>query len=826
MNHTILFGGLLAQLPSASPVATAAASPAANAAAAAAAAQQGMNPMVTFLWGLTLLILLGWYFVAESQDRKRILGTVLTVLMVAFCLVLLNPPFNVKDAQGAIIKYGRIHLGLDLQGGTSFLIRLDKPESGTLDKDAVSQAVEVIRKRVDQFGVSEPVITPEGEDRILVQIPGLDPAKVEQVRKQLQQVAKLEFRLVIPGSSQTIEEITAGKRPIPPGCEIKDYVVTGPDGKKTLEGRFLVKKTTDISGEHVTRAYATYATQWGVSLSFDSVGTQQFGQLSKMANEEDTELAILLDGVIVCAPTVNQQGGIWEGTAEITGGFDETEARNLASVLQNPLRTPVHIDEELQASATLGAESIKSGIYAGLAGLVLVAVFMIIYYRFVGFIAIAALLINCVMVVGSLAMFNSVLTLPGIAGLILSLGIAIDANVLIYERLREELDNGKPLKPAVEASYSKAFSAIFDAHVTQFLTAAILFWLANGPVKGFALTLTIGIVASMFSSLLITYTCFSWAFALNKLQNISMLHLIRSKGFDFVGHAKTFVIISIVLAAASIGVLVMRGQNNLGADFRGGDMLVLSSRVPLTPDQVRSALAGTPLQGATIQSERTTDHEFISIRTDYGNGDKIKDLLSQKLAADGLNFEKIDHIGALVGTELAKKSAIALAMGLVGIFIYMSLRFETSVALGSIIALAHDLLITLGIFALTGRELSLIMVGAVLSIAGYSINDKVVVFDRIRSGLRDRHGGNTAAEIVNTSINETLSRTILTGGTALLTVLALYFFGGPVLNDFAFSFVIGIIVGTYSSIFIASPIVLWWMEAKQSPLGAPAYGAR
>jgi SecD/SecF fusion protein len=423
------------------------------------------------------------------------------------------------------------------------------------------------------------------------------------------------------------------------------------------------------------------------------------------------------------------------------------------------------------------------------------------------------LLINCFMVVGVLGMFNSVLTLPGIAGLILSLGIAVDANVLIYERLRDEIKQGKSLRVAIDTSYRKAFSAIFDAHVTQFLTAAILFWLASGPVKGFALTLTIGIVASMFSSLLVTYTCFSWAFALGWLKRVSMLHLIRSKGFDFLGNAPKFVSISAVATLLCLGILLMKGQRNLGADFRGGDLLVISAAHKLTPDEVRGALAHTGFQNSVIQSEKVANRDLISIRADSGAADKIKARLSEALPTAGLKFEQTDHVGALVGKELARKSALALALGLLGIFIYVSFRFATSFAVASLAALAHDLIITIGIFALSGRELSLIMVAAVLTIAGYSINDKIVVFDRIRSGLRDRLSG-SVAEVMNTSINETLSRTILTGGTVLLTVLALYFFGGPVLNDFAFSFLIGVIVGTYSSIFIASPIVLWWTRAR------------
>jgi SecD/SecF fusion protein len=322
----------------------------------------------------------------------------------------------------------------------------------------------------------------------------------------------------------------------------------------------------------------------------------------------------------------------------------------------------------------------------------------------------------------------------------------------------------------------------------------------------------------MFSSLLITSTCFSWLFAGNLLNKITMLHLIRSQAFDFVGNAKKFGAISGVAVLLSIAIIAMRGNNNLGADFRGGDLIVLSaSNGKLTSDEVRKALAGSGYENSTIQEQHSATRDLITIRSDFGTADKIEEQLNKNLAASGLAFEKTDHVGPLVGRELATKSSIALTLGLIAIFLYVAMRFETSFAIGSVVALSHDLIIVLGIFALSGRELSLIMVGAILSIAGYSINDKVVVFDRIRSGLRDNPGRNVA-DIINSSINETLSRTILTGGTALLTVLALYFFGGPVLNDFAFSFVIGIIIGTYSSIFIAAPIVLWWSGRKGQSL--------
>jgi SecD/SecF fusion protein len=743
------------------------------------------------------------------------LGTALTIAITAFCLASTYPPFDQKRPDGTIVRPGKIHLGLDLQGGTSFLIRLE-PAAGPegtkrpITKSMVDQAIEAIRKRVDQFGVSEPIITPQGTDRILVQIPGLDAGKIQEARTQLQRVAKLEFRMVYPDNGDRLAKIDQGQEVIPPDYRIETYTMRGEENEKSREERLLIKKKADLGGDRVTESHAYYGNEgWTVQMKFDGEGAKKFGEIT--AANKGHRFAIVLDGVVISAPVIRD--AIYGGDAIITGKFGEAEARGLASVLENPLQTPVKIEEERQVSASLGSDSIKSGIYSGIAGFALVVVFMIIYYRLVGLIADIALAINCIMVVGALGMFNSVLTLPGIAGLILSLGIAVDANVLIYERLRDEIKQGKTLRTAIDTSYVKAFSAIFDAHVTQFLTAVILFWLASGPVKGFALTLTIGIVASMFSSLLVTYTCFSWAFALNLLKRVSMLHLIRSKDFDFLGNAKKFMLVSGIATVACLAVLFVRGNQNLGADFRGGDLMVLSASQKLTPDQIRIALANTGLQNSVIQSERVANRDLISIRSDAGNADKIKARLQEALPGAGLKFEQTDHVGALVGKELASKSALALTLGLIGIFIYVSMRFGTSFAVGSLAALAHDLIITLGIFSLSGRELSLIMVAAVLTIAGYSINDKIVVFDRIRSGLRDRLSG-SIAQVMNHSINDTLSRTILTGGTVLLTVLALYFFGGPVLNDFAFSFLVGVIVGTYSSIFIASPIVLWWTRAR------------
>jgi SecD/SecF fusion protein len=705
----------------------------------------------------------------------------------------------------------KIHLGLDLKGGTSFLIKLRTEDGRPISRETLDQAVEVIRKRIDIFGVSEPVITPAGNDRILVQIPGLETAKIHEARDQLSRVAKLEFRLVYPDNGQRLQAIDEGKEVIPPEYRIETYTQEVPGGKP-IEERLLVKKKADLGGNHVSQAGAGYGQEgWEVALGFDTEGAKTFGQITE-ANVGH-RFAIVLDGVIQSAPVIRT--AIYGGNAVISGGnMDETEARNLASVLENPLQTPVSIEEERSASASLGQDSIKSGLYAGLVGLALIFVAVLFYYRLAGLVALVALAVEGVLLFGFLAMFGAVLTLPGIAGIILSLGMAIDANVLIYERLREEIAAGKSLKTALDASYNKAFSAIFDSHVTTLITAIILYWLATGPVRGFAVTLTIGIIASMFTALIITRNLFSWLFHFNLLRKISMADLIAKTKIDFLGKRR-IAMISSALAIVGLGAFfVSRGPNNFGVDFRGGDRLVLEAQgTKVSEAQVREALADLKVADAVVQREKSATTEFITIRSPLDTSQQIEAHLKTKLPEAQFRTEAIEKVGSLVGNELIRSSLTALGLGLVGILIYVAARFELSFAIGALFALMHDLLLTIGIFSLAGREISLIFVGAVLTIAGYSVNDKIVVFDRIREGIRNRLSGSTE-EIMNKSINDTLSRTLLTGGTTLLALGALYFLGGPVLNDFAFSIFVGVLVGTYSSIFIASPIVLWWTRAR------------
>ena len=783
-------------------------------------------PALTFTFGLVIIALFGWYFATEIAARKRLLGLVLAVLLVVVCA------FTVLE--------NKIGLGLDLAGGTEFLIRLVKgDQDANISPRALETAVEVIRSRVDRFGVGEPVISPVGTDSILVQIPGLEPEKIKEARDTLQQVAKLEFKLVDPRSQSLIPQIDAGQAIVPPGYEIvtgedddTPQALTNPktpagkkvDAKKITE-RLLVKKRADMSGERVSGANSGFESQgWTVNLRFDSEGSKQWGELTG-ANVGE-RLAILLDGKIISAPVI--KSAMYNGSSEISGNFTEASARKLSSALENPLATPVRVEQERSVSATLGKDSIRRGVWSGVFGVLLTFVFVLVYYRFAGLLANIALLVNIVLLFGLMVSFGFVLTLPGIAGIILTIGLAIDANVLVFERLREELAAGKALKPALDGAYSKAFTSIFDANVTTLITSVILFIYAAGPVKGFAVALTLGIVAALFSALIVTRNGFAWATDKFDLRTIRMMHFFENPNFDFMSKAKLCAFASITVIVASIAVFALRGENNFGIDFKGGDLTVMSTERHLDVAQVRASLREIGQQEANIQDTASAAKQFMTIRSPVDTGRTIQAQLIKSFPGNGLKVEQSDKVGALIGKQLATKSLLALGLGVLGILIYVSLRFEFSFAIGAIVALLHDVIITIGVFALLGKELSLVMVGAVLTIAGYSINDTIVVYDRIRSGLREGRKG-SVREIMNASINETLGRTMLTGGMTLVTVLALYIGGGAVLNDFALAILIGVLVGTYSSVFVASPIVLWFskgekakLRAELSPMRGPA----
>jgi len=761
-----------------------------------------MSPAVTFFVGLTVVAFLGWYWFSETERSKRWIGVILTVLTVAFCLQEMLP----LDT--------KIRLGLDLKGGTSFLMKLtpvmdENGKAQPITPDMLEQAVEVIRKRVDAFGGSEPVIAPIGSDRILVQIPGLDTSEVDRTQRELQRVARLELASVAHGGAERIARIEAGEEILPPDLAVRNFrAQDGEEDNAEERGKLLVKRIPEISGDHLRSAHPFFDQQgWGVSFVLDSEGARLFSELTT-AMAPNGHIAILLDGEVYSYPTVKNP--IHGGSAQITGNFTEKQARDLASVLMNPLRTPMTVEETRSVSPSLGADAIRSGVLAGIGGFLLTVLFVLLYYRLAGIVAFIGLTVNIILLFGLMSMFHFVLTLPGIAGIILTIGMAVDANVLIYERLREEMAKGKSLAAAIDAAYEKAFSAIFDANITTIITSVILMWQSSGSVRGFAITLTLGVTASMFSALTVTRTIFRWL-ERSGLQRITMMDLIPKRRFNFLGTRRVAFTISAIALAASVIVIGFRGKDNLGIDFRGGDMLMIDSEIPISVGEARDALRPLGLESSRVQDEHEGTHKLLSFRIPNGTSQQVLDQIVNTFSDRGVTEKSRETVGPTLGWEFAKRGLWALALSMVGILIYVTIRFEFSFALATVLSLIHVIIITLGIFSLVGGELSQVMIGAILAVVGYAINDTIVVFDRIRETFKNNETG-TVASIMNRAINETLGRTILTSGSTIVAVLALYIFGGAVLRDFSFVMMIGIIGGTYSTIFIAAPIVLWYSK--------------
>ncbi|MEY2550652.1 MAG: SecD/SecF fusion protein, partial [Verrucomicrobiota bacterium] len=597
-----------------------------------------MSPGAMFIVELVWLGLFGWYFATDYGTRKRVLALLLVIIAVALSIVMIWPPEK------------KIQLGLDIKGGTSFLIRLQETGDKQVTPATLDQAVEVIRKRVDYFGAAEPIISPVGKDRILVQIPGLSTEKIQEARQQLSRVAKLEFRMVYPDNGDRLRAVDAGTEVVPPEYKIETHAEHAENGKKPQTERLLVKKKSDLGGEHVSGSNAYFGNEgWGVQLRFDSEGAKIFGDITEKS--KGFRFAIVLDGAVQSAPVIRD--AIYGGNAQITGRFTEQEARGLASVLENPLQTPVSIEEERSVSPTLGLDSIRASILAGILGLAITLVCVLIYYQFAGIIACIALLVNIVLLIGSFQLIPGgvVLTLPGIAGIILTIGLAVDASVLIYERLREELALGKSLQVAMQAAYQKAFSSIFDANVTTLITATILFWKATGPVRGFAIALTLGILASLFTALIVGRNIFSWFVDNGWVKKVRMLHLISSQHINFLGKGLLAVLCSVALIAAGATSFYLKGEKNFGVDFKGGDLLTMSSPAVIDIGQVRHALEAMNLADASIQESAQGGKYYITIRTPLNTSDKVEQQVIQAMPQAQFKIEGSERVGALVGGE-------------------------------------------------------------------------------------------------------------------------------------------------------------------------------
>ena len=761
-------------------------------------------------------------------------------------------------------------------------------------KDCDERITGVIRKRVDNMGTNEPVIQSlPKKHQLIVQLPGADEKLRKEAKARLQSMAYLEFRLTHPKDYQLVDKILS-KDTCPEGYEKKGHgyaraanyaeVAATPgyaarlaafgttddryrfmleDNKDGTYSPHFVSRQVELTGDNLeSAAWERDSLKGGFEVKFrlDSEGGKKFSTLTrnykaggpKNKTGEGRCLAIILDDTLISAPRIQSEIGS-EGV--ITGRFTLQEAKQLAADLNaGALPAPLKILAESSVAPTVGDDAIKSGVWAAAIGFALVAIFMFIYYWYAGLVANVALFLDVallptalVIVANILGVFAQdpsmggggsvqlpVLTMPGIAGLVLTLGMAVDANVLVFERIREEFAAGRKAGDAIKNGYGRAFTAILDSNLTTIITGIILFVVGTGPVRGFAITLTAGVLISMFTAVVVTRLVFEHLVKPERATPFKMLQFFKEPKFDFMQYGNKTLLASAAIIVVSLAIFFGRAFVNpasvLAVDLTGGTSIVYD----LTQDEAKQPAVGDiratldAFDNATvIQYQRGVGNTTLLVKTgesaetakgkllpDRNVGAYVTSLLVEKFPEAQLTEASVEEVGSMIGEDLKKSGRNAVLFSLLAILVYVGFRFKFGFGLGGLVALAHDALIALGLFSLCGRQVSLIVVTALLTIIGYSINDTVVVFDRIREQLtRDKRS--SFKDVCNAAINACLGRTVITSVTTFFAVLALFCFGDGTIFDFALMMLLGILAGTYSSVFIATPVMFWWYKGKR-----------
>ncbi|MGC9017218.1 MAG: protein translocase subunit SecD [Caldimicrobium sp.] len=715
----------------------------------------------------------------------------------------------------------------------TLILSLSSEREKFVRENLVNQLLEVLRNRIDQFGVAEPIITKQGTDKVVIQLPGVkDP---ERAIKIVGQTAQLVFKLVDEETMkrldlnvlmstlmkegkiknpENLEEWRAALRPyLPPDTEFYFLIERDKLTGKIIRQPILLKKETLLTGEYLKNAQVRIDPTFNepyVWIQFNERGAKIFEAITSV--NVGRRLAIVLDEVVRSAPVIREK--ISGGEAQITGSFTMEEAQDLAVVLRaGALPAPVKIIQNITIGPSLGRDSIEKAIKAGLLGAAIVVVFTILYYRLSGLIAIFALLLNIYYLLALLSAFQATLTLPGIAGIILSIGMGIDSNILIFERMREELRLGRSPYSAIFQGYDKAFWTIFDAHITVLLTSLILFIFGTGPIRGFAVTLSISILVNLFTAIFVTKIFYEYVYEKGKEIKIAFLSLLDQPNFNFMKFKKIFGLISVSLMI--IGVLgfiqTLRGKANLGIDFTGGTILYLKTDRAPDLEKIRNTLNKAGFSEITLQDVKAENLLLIKMKskkeTLTEDVERLLKALKESFPQEKFQVVAKEEIGGIISEELKKKAIFAILGSIVGIILYLSFRFNFNFALAAGLATLHDVVAIFAIFYIFGYEINLLLITALLTIAGYSLTDTVVIFDRIREVILRGDNVKDFDSLINKSLNEVFSRTIITVLTTLFSSISLLLFGGVVIREFALALTLGFVIGTYSSIFIASPIL-------------------
>nr|AGS52957.1 protein-export membrane protein SecD (TC 3.A.5.1.1) [uncultured bacterium contig00028] len=819
-----------------------------------------------------------------------------------------------------------VNFGLDLAGGTSIILEIDKsglkPDEAS---DIQERALEIIRNRVDQYGLSEPQIYPSGDSRIVADLAGVD---ADDARNLVGGTALLEFKIVaeqeraaqtltaidnylkgrnLPGTDtlsapsdtatvapqeideMSLEDLTlAGSRQpeTPPEEEKKsdaDYVnpdrpftgylisygsdlaipeehvsrvqailkmpgvqdriprdvefalgrgfETQENGNK-LKKLYLLKRRAEMDGKEIATASpyrisdGLSAGQVAVSLRFKGMGPKKFGSVT--GNNIGKQMAIVLDGQVISAPVIRDR--IPNGEAQITGLADFAEATQLAVVLRaGALPAPMTIVELRNVGASLGEENIRAGFGSAIVGFIICLVFMLFYYSFAGVVANVGIFVNMLMIGAALSLFNATLTLPGIAGMLLVAAMALDANIIIYERIREELRAGQMARMAVAKGYEKAFTAIIDSNITTFFVAFILYKIGTGPVKGFGLTLMVGIAASLFSALTVTRAIFDFKLSKHDAKTISIgrgIKWLQEAKFQIVSKRGIWAKLSLTVCAICIGLAIFKGFE-YSIDFTGGMVYTVEYADELGhTENLKDALAKGDLGDITVRKLGGTilNQYMLSIQTD-DSGEKAVAALTAKLnaALENIGTPRIvgsDVVGPTIGKELRFNAILAIILSWLGIGIYIWARFGKmglGFGVGAIITLIHDTIWCIGLISIFKLPIDGAMIAAFLAMIGYSINDTIVIYDRIRENRL--LAKETLEDRINISINQSFSRSIITSSSTLFVCVVLAIMGGSSIRDFGIVMSVGIVIGTYSSICISAPFLVWWSKKFKRGMG-------
>lgn len=717
-----------------------------------------------------------------------------------------------------------IKLGLDLRGGTQILLEAQDTPEVTVDEDVTNRTLEVLRRRVDEFGVAEPTLQIAGDRRIIIELPGVDDP--DEALETIGRTAQLTFHPVLDSvtSGQTPDELPAGAT-----------VVPGDPGEDLILG------PAAVIGDQVEVAAAMFDSQgsaeWVVSIQFHSEGNQAWAQLTAESAcfspiDPRRRIAIVLDSQVLSSPGVSTSVpcdvGITGGATQVTGNFDEEEATELALLIRaGALPVPVEVIERGTIGPSLGQAAIDASLQAALIGASLTILYMLVYYRMMGLAAAISLLTYGLISYAALIGIGATLTLPGIAGFVLAIGMAVDANVLVYERAKEEYRSEPVLGGSIVAGFQRAWSAIADANVTTLLAAMLLFFFATGAVKGFGVTVMIGVVVSMFSALVVTRVILEVLASIPALQNRPSLmgmttgerlhNWLRTSGTNLFANPRRWLLISALAVLFAIAGPIVQGIN-FGLEFLGGSLLEFSVTEPVDLEQLRSDLADEGLPGALIQE---TGEGNVVVRTAELDADG-REAVEAAVAIQGGEVAPVrdQFVGPTLGEEIRNRALIALGLALLLQMVYLGIRFRWTVGVSAMLSMFHDVAIVVGVFAWLGRTLDGVFLAAILTVIGYSINDSVVIFDRIREEVENRPG-EPYATVANDACLHTVPRTINTGLGAMMILVALYALGGDTLADFALALLIGLVIGTYSSVFTATPIAIFLEERYPAPEPEP-----